>query len=479
VSVPRYDATLAAADLEAAGLLDRVLVAHHGVLAPPDDALPGGGFSGAGLDSRHLRPGQLFVALAGARADGCDFAPAALAAGHWILTRTADDPAQHPLMGSSAAPGTGTLLSPDPVAALGCLARCWRQRHDVPTVAVTGTNGKTTTKDFLAALLGGAGSVLATRGNLNNHLGVPLTLLSLTPDHSRAVVEMGASAVGEIAALAQLARPSVGVITNAAPAHLAQFGDLDGVIAGKGELVASLPAHGTAVLNADSPGFDTWCGLTSARVVSWGQTRGEHRWSWRATGRGGELELDGQTWAVPLPGEHNGANLVAAILAGQALGLDEAELRRGLAAFTASPHRGLVLIVDGRTVLDDSYNANPRSVVAAARALCALAGDGRTVVVLGHMGELGDESVEIHLQTGRELATVGVDHLVTVGAPARLMNEGFQACGGEGSHCSDQDAAAAWLAANTAAGDRVLVKGSRSAAMETVIESFAAISGKS
>ena len=475
----RYDAARAARDLADADLLAGVLVEQDGVLVSGDPTVAVGGFAGAGLDSRNLFPEQLFVALTGTRADGCAFAPAVLAAGHWVLTRAADDPVQHPLMGSSAVPGTGTLLSRDPVAALGCLARCWRARHDVTVVAITGTNGKTTTKDFLASMLGGAGEVLATRGNLNNLLGVPLTLLGLTDTHRHAVVELGASAVGEIAALARLARPTVGVITNAAPAHLAEFGSLEGVIAGKGELVAALPAGGTAVLNADSPGFDTWCANTGARVLSWGRGTGDHLWSWQATADGGELVLDRRSWPVPLPGDHNGANLVAAVLAGRALGLGDADLRRGLANFSASPHRGAVLALGGRTILDDAYNANPRSMVAAAHALQGLPGSGRTVAVLGHMGELGPDSEDIHRQTGRELTAAGLDHLVTVGDGARPLGEGFSAAGGRSGHCDDQAAAATWLTDHTTAGDRVLVKGSRSAAMEIVIEIFAASSGGS
>lgn len=479
MNAPRYDAAQAVRDLAREGLLGGVLAADGGVLidGTPDNAA--GGFRGAGLDSRRLVPHQLFVALPGERVDGRTFVPAALAAGHWILTRTADDPAQHPLMGSSAVPGSGVLLSPDPVAALGCLARCWRERRGVTVAAVTGTNGKTTTKDFLAALLAPAGPVHSTQGNLNNHLGVPLTLLALEDTHRHAVVEMGASAVGEIAALADLARPSVGIITNAAPAHLAQFGSLDGIIDGKGELVAALPADGTAVLNTDSPGYEQWRQRTPARVVSWGRDAGRHRWSWQPGPAGGILELDGADWPVPLPGEHNGANLAAAVLAARALGMRDEDLRRGLDNFRASPHRGAVRVLDGRILLDDAYNANPRSMVAAALALRGMATDGRALAVLGPMGELGAQSEDLHRRTGADLAATGLDLLVTVGPGATALGEGFTGAGGDAYHCRDHGEAADWLQRNSFVGDHILIKGSRSAAMETVIELLAAASGGS
>ncbi|MBE0566658.1 MAG: UDP-N-acetylmuramoyl-tripeptide--D-alanyl-D-alanine ligase, partial [Krumholzibacteria bacterium] len=402
-----YTARQAGADLARAGLLDGMLVERAGALVPGDPGAAPGGFLGAGLDSRQLGPGALFVALQGERVDGRGFAPAVLMAGHWVLTAAHRGPGPDPLAGAAAAPRTGALLCTDPVAALQELARCWRRSLTVPTVAVTGTNGKTTTKDLLAALLQAAGPIHATMGNLNNHLGVPVTLLGLRPEHRYAVVEMGASAVGEIARLAPLADPAVGIITNASPAHLAGFRSLEDIILGKGELVAALPPDGTAVLNAASPGFAQWRLRSAAPVVSFGPG-GDHPWSWRPAPDGsGLLEIDQSEWPVPLPGEHNGANLAAAILAGRALGVGDATLRRGLAGFTGSPHRGVRLDLAGRRVLDDAYNANPRSMVVAARALLALPGPGRAVAVLGWMAELGPDSDAIHRQTGRELAAVG------------------------------------------------------------------------
>ena len=401
--------------------------------------------------------------------DGRRFAGDALAAGHWVLTHGDGDTATMLAGVRTPGPETGVLVCADPVAALGELARVWRGRQPARAVAVTGTNGKTTTKDLLAAMLAGAGPVHATRGNLNNHLGVPLTLLGLAPEHRFAVVEMGASAVGEISRLGALVRPEVGVITNAAPAHLAEFGSLEGVIRGKGELVETVVPEGTVVLNADSPGFAEWRERAAGRVVSFGDG-GDHPWAWRPDDAGGGvLVLDGAEWPVPLPGAHNGANLAAAILAARALGVPDADLRRGLTLFQGSPHRGVRLEIGGRRVLDDCYNANPRSVVTAVASLLAWTG-GRTVAVLGRMAELGVDSERLHAETGRELAGLGLDVLVSVGPEAEGLAAGFAAAGGDSHHCGTRAAAVDWLVAATAAGDRVLVKGSRSAAMEEIVE---------
>lgn len=455
--------------LREAGLLAGVLAGRDGKLQAAVAADLPGGFLGAALDSRARRDGELFVALAGERVDGRDFAPAVLERGGGVLADV--DPAEW--NGRAAADGAVALASPDPVAALGELARVWKRERAPRTVGITGTNGKTTTKDLTAALLGGAGTVLATSGNLNNHLGVPLTLLALREAHDFAVIEMGASAVGEIRRLAALAGPDVGVITNASPAHLAEFRSLEGIIEGKGEMVAALPADGAAILNADSPGFEAWRERATAPVISFGHEAGDHRWRWRADGadeRGPALELDGEIWPVPLPGEHNAANLAAAILACRALGVPDRELRAGLAAFRGSDHRGVLLEVAGRRILDDCYNANPVSMLAAAGALVSLAGPGRAIAALGHMAELGDDSAALHHETGSRLAEAGLDLLVSVGEQARPLAEGFAARGGQTVSCADTDEAADWLARHTQAGDRILLKGSRSAGLERLLE---------
>jgi UDP-N-acetylmuramoyl-tripeptide--D-alanyl-D-alanine ligase len=458
----RYAFATAVADLVAAG---RPVTAHQagprGWSTPPVAQLTGG-FLGAVLDSRQAAADRLFVALAGTQVHGREFVAAALAAGAHALS---DRPP-----GAAAAPGRVVLETDDPLGALGALAAAWRARSDARVAAITGSNGKTTTKDLLAAALGGAGPVAATRGNLNSEQGVPVTLLGITSDHRLAVVEMGASDVGHIAARARLARPQVGVITNAAPAHLEEFGSLERIVEGKGELVEALPADGTAVLNADSPGFANWCERAPCRVVSWGRHAGDHRWSWEPgdVSAPGWLTLDGERWAVPLPGRHNAANLVAAILAARALGVADTVARRGLAAFRPSPHRAHLRSLGGRLVLDDAYNANPESMVAAVRMLCDLRG-GPALAVLGHMAELGTGSSALHRECGREIAALPLARLVAVGEGAAPLADGHEAAGGQTTRCADAAEAAALLAAHAPPGARILVKGSRSAGMERVV----------
>ncbi len=468
----------AAAVLRDAGLAKAVLIRRDGDWrrAGKDDDLAGAAFAGATLDSRAVAGGELFVALRGEKTDGRVHAPAALAAGAGaVLTRPWDGPGPDPLLAAEAAAGAGLLVCPDPTTALQCLAGAWRSLQPAGVIGITGTNGKTTTKDLLAAMLAGAGPVCATAGNLNNDLGLPLTLLGLRPEHRYAVAEMGASAPGDIARLAPLAAPGVGVITNAAPAHLAGFGSLETVVAAKGELLDVLPAGGTAVLNADSPGFAAWAERAPCPVVSWGREAGDHRWSWRpaADPARGELELDGRRYVVPLPGPHNAANLVAALLAARACGVAEKDLDLGFDGFTGSPHRGRVLRRAGVILLDDCYNANPESMVHAARALASLAGEGRRIGVLGLMGELGPDSEDIHRRTGADLRTAGLDIVIAVGG-ARPLAAGFAAAGGEAETVDDHEAAAARLASLLRRGDRVLLKGSRCAAIERVLNIYLA-----
>jgi UDP-N-acetylmuramoyl-tripeptide--D-alanyl-D-alanine ligase len=467
----RYALAEAAADLAGAGLLARALVAGQGVWRETPAAQLPGAFAGAVLDSRLAAAGRLFLALPGERADGRDFVAAALAAGACALTDTRGSAAADPLLRHPAPAAGVVLLSDRPQAAFATLAARWRARFPVPLVGITGTNGKTTTKDLTAACLAAIGPVLATSRNLNNELGVPQTLLDLQADHRAGVVEMGASAVGDIAALAALVRPRVGIITNAAPAHLERFGSLAGIVQGKGELLDALPLDGVAILNHDSAGFAAWRARAHGPVVSFGTTGGDHRWDWRA-GDGapaGWLDLDGTAWPVPLPGRHNAGNLAAAVLAARALGLADDDIRRGLAGFRPSPHRSAVLRLGGRTILDDCYNANPVSMAAAAEALLALAG-GRPWAVVGGMGELGPDSVALHEATGRQLAAAGIARLVAVGEKARPLARGFDAAGGMADYCATHAEAARLLAEQSDAGDRILVKGSRSTTMERVLD---------
>lgn len=461
-----YALAAAVRHLREEGLLAGLLLpGRDGMHPAAEPGRPGVEFLGAGLDSRRLQPGALFVALAGEKVDGRRFAPDALARGHWVLTRPVGD--DDPLAAVRCPGQAGVLLSAEPEKALACLGRRWRLELGIQVLAITGTNGKTTTKDLARALLSGAGPTQATPGNFNNQLGLPLTLLNLRPETRYAVIEMGASAVGEIAFLAGLARPDVGLITNASAAHLEEFGSLENIILGKGELLEELPAHGRAILNADSPGFADWSRRAVCSVISWGRERGDHRWSHDPAAE--TLLLDGVSWSVPLPGEHNAANLCAAILACRALGAEDEALRAGLAGFAGSEHRGRLLDWRRRRVLDDSYNANPGSMLAAARTLSSLRMPGRKVAVLGRMAELGPDAERLHEETGRALAGEGLDLLLAVGEGAAGLARGFETLG-EARTLGTHEEAFTWLQIGTAAGDAILVKGSRSAAMDRVIQ---------
>lgn len=473
---PDYRLAEAVADLVAAGRLAAVHLFRDGrwrATLPPAADWPDLGFLGAGLDSRALAPGQLHVALKGERVDGRDYVGSALRAGATVaLTRPWSTDGADPLLSGDPGHDAAVLLCPDPEAALHELARRWRARRDVRLAAVTGTNGKTTTKDLLAALCAHAAPTHATAGNLNNDLGLPLTLLGLRRDHVLAVVEMGASGPGDIDRLAALASPQVGVIINASEAHLAGFGSLEGIVRTKGELLDHLPPDGAAVLNADSPGFDAWRDRAPCPVVSFGVETGEHRWDWRPGPAGGVLTLDGREIEVPLPGRHNGANLAAALLAAEILVGRELEAAAALSHYTGSPHRSRLLDAGGMRLLDDTYNANPESLRTAARAVAELPGEGRVIAVLGAMAELGARSDALHEETGRALRAAGIDLLLAVGAGAMGLVVGFVAAGGQALHCADPVSAAKELVDLARPGDRVLFKGSRSAGMERALEAF-------
>lgn len=457
-------------------LLHSVLLPENGQLVAQDltnviSKLSSEFFLGAGLDSRSLPDNSLFVALDGENVDGRNYASSPLGKGHWVLTRALANGKVDPLLQVLAGSGSGVLLSHDPEKALAQLAATWRQSLTLKIVAITGTNGKTTTKDLVGAMLSGAGKTQATAGNLNNHLGLPLTLLNLDQDTRYGVIEMGASAVGEIRFLASLTAPNVGIITNASPAHLAQFGSLENIIEGKGELLEALPPDGVAILNTDSPGFSDWQKRAVCPVVSWGLAHGDHTWTFSPADSEIEehLVLDGESWSVPLPGHHNAANLCAAILACRAVGVADDVMRIALSSFEGSDHRGKVILWSGRTVLDDSYNANPASMLAAVQTLVALPGSGRSVAVLGAMAELGPDSHSIHKITGQDLIREKLDFLLAVGETAFPLTET------DSQHCQtlqfqDHDSAAQWLLQNTKAGDRILIKGSRSSAMEKVLD---------
>lgn len=422
----------------------------------------GGECAGVSIDTRTLNPGELFVALTGSRCDGHDFIGRAEAAGAAGAVVARPVTTRMPL-----------LHVADTGRALGRLARWWRECFELRMAAVTGSNGKTTVKEMLAAICRLAGPTLATRGNLNNDIGVPLTLFGLGPEHRYAVIEMGANHAGEIAYLTDIARPDVGVVTNAASAHLEGFGSLEGVAHAKGELFEHLPADGTAVINADDRFADTWRGLAGdRRVVDFAV---EADAACRARFEGGDAVIDTPAGEIrtrlALPGRHNLANAAAA--AGVALAMDIAPDRigEGLARVRPVPGRlALATAAGGHRVVDDAYNANPDSLRAGIEYLLSLPGEHW--LALGAMGELGGDAGTLHAQAGHQARALGVDRLFTVGEAARPAAEAF---GAGAEHFPDREALIDALRAMVHPEVTCLVKGSRSAGMERVAQALLAM----
>ena len=422
-------------------------------------------FCGVSSDSRAISAGALFVALSGPSFDGHDFIDQARGRG-----------AVAAMVSSGRFDALPRLRVPDTRVGLGALAAGWRDRHSLPVVAVTGSNGKTTVKEMIAAVLASRGPVLATRGNLNNDIGLPLTLLTLAPEHRYAVLEMGANHAGEIATLCRLARPDVGVVTLCAPAHLEGFGSLEGVAHAKGELFAGLAPDGVAVINADDRFAPLWREMAGRRrVVSFGfGADAEVRGECRPGGDGVHLSVHTTTGDIAaelqLLGRHNAANALAACAVALALGVPLADIGPALGA--VRPVAGRLQVRRGIgdvRIIDDTYNANPSSLRAG---LDVLAGfTAPRWLVLGSMAELGDDAEALHRQAGVDAGAAGIDRVHTLGE----LTVGTAAAFGAGATVhADMESLLAALRAELPPAATVLVKGSRSMRMERVVSALLA-----
>ena len=427
-------------------------------------------FSAISTDTRALPAGALFVALRGERHDAHAFAADAAAAGaRGVLVERE----------VTVARDVTVLTVLDTLRALQELAASLRRRCAARVVAITGSNGKTTTKEMLAAILAAASApddVLKTHGNLNNLIGVPLTLLRLSGEERWAVIEMGMNAPGEIARLTEIADPDVGVITNVAAAHLEGVGTLDGVAHAKGELYERMRRDAVAVANADDARVAALAARFSGRVVRFGagtEVDAMHV-ECDATGAAAfDLCIGGKTARVRLPmsGRHNVANALAAAAAAHALGVDLDAIRRGLEAVAPLGNRmRRITLPNGATIVNDSYNANPASVAAGLRSLRDAAAQ-RRIAVLGDMLELGAASAALHREVGRLAGELGIDALYLCGDFAGETAAGArQTMPGDAVHvAASHQAIAAQLADAIRAGDWVLVKGSRGQRMEEVV----------
>jgi UDP-N-acetylmuramoyl-tripeptide--D-alanyl-D-alanine ligase len=418
-------------------------------------------FRGVSTDTRTLQQGELFFALQGPNFDGAAFVEAA--------ARREASGAVVPAPVDADIP---VIVVDDTLRALALLAADWRQQMPATVIGITGSNGKTTLKEMIASCLALSAETLPTQGNLNNEIGVPLMLARLGKEHRYAVIEIGANHAGEIARMTALVQPKIVAITNAAPAHLEGFGSLEGVARAKGEILTSEVTPEIVVLNADDEYFPYWCSLVpDVDVIRFGLApQADFRASdVYATEYGsaftlhmpeGELQI-----ALPLFGAHNVLHACAAAAIASSLGIDEQQIKQGLES--AQPVAGRlqpVKSVSGDTLYDDSYNANPVSVVAAAKFLAAQ--PGTSWLILGDMAELGDDAAELHASVGRDLKNVGIDHLVATGDLCRHTVAAF---GDDGRWFATQEELIEMLQASLDGSSNALVKGSRSTGMERVV----------
>jgi UDP-N-acetylmuramoyl-tripeptide--D-alanyl-D-alanine ligase len=424
-------------------------------------------YGGVSTDTRTLKAGELFVALRGPRFNANEFVAAAAAAGAAgaVVESRTDSPLPQ-------------IVVRDTQEALTRSAGAWRGQFAIPVVGVAGSNGKTTVKEMIAAILERRGPTLATRGNLNNHIGVPLTLHRLDAAHRHAVVEIGANRAGEVAALVALTRPTVGLITNAGAEHLEGFGSLEGVARAEGEMVAGLEPAATAVINADDEFADLWRGMTRARITSFGVARAadfcaqDLHTTIDANGFVTHYRLAAPAGAMPielhLAGQHNVLNSLCAAAAAAAAGASLDEIRAGLATMRPVPGRlQLKTAPSGAWIVDDSYNANPSSMKAGIEVLSTV--DARRWLVMGDMGELGDFAVQSHEDIGRFARIHRIDRLFATGKLSALAVEAF---GSGGEWFADTETLARAVNAELTREVCVLVKGSRSNRLERVVEAL-------
>ncbi|HEX5482132.1 MAG TPA: UDP-N-acetylmuramoyl-tripeptide--D-alanyl-D-alanine ligase [Terriglobia bacterium] len=435
--------------------------------------------SGYSIDSRSVQPGDLFFAIQGPRNDGHGFIGQAFGSGAIAAIvrgsyHPADAPSWQPFL----------ISVPDTTLALQTLAHAVRRKWPGRLIGITGSAGKTTVKEMTAALLERRFRVLKSSGNLNNHYGVPLTLLRLEPSDDAAVVEMAMSGPGEIARLASWAEPGIGVVTNVSAAHLAFFDSVDSIARAKRELIESLPPTGIAVLNQDDERVRGFAAGFRGRVVTFGFTEGA---DYRALGvraasrngtEGSEFELRGGTYSgsffVPLPGRHNAENALAAIAAASLFDLRLEDVREGLAHFRAPGQRTEIIRLPGGVVLiNDVYNSNPRAMERMLETLACWPHAKRRIVIAGEMLELGPSAPDWHRRVGRECAQAGIDWLLAVQGDARFFLEGAEEAGLPGDKCSffaTAEEAGRFCLGIVEPGDVILVKGSRGVHLERATE---------
>ena len=456
--------------------LQDVLTATGGTLVKPGRA---DAFDGVSTDSRSLAAGSLFVPLAGPRFDGHDYLGQAAGAGAaGVLVERGRES-----LVKGLEPATAAVSVPDTLRALGDLARLWRSRFAIPVVGVTGSTGKTTTKEMAAAIMGREKNLLKNEGNFNNLVGLPLTIFRMNAAHEAAVLEMGTNRRGEIARLTEIAAPTVGLVTNVGPAHLEGLGSLETIREEKGDLYRVMDGRGTAVINLDDPLLAPWAAQWKGRKITFGidadadvtASRIAHE---AERGTVFTLLAEGASREILLPvsGFHNVSNALAAAAAALGAGFGFDAICQGLMAFRPVGGRMEVWrLKNGACLIDDTYNANPASVAAALKTLQGLKGECKSTVILGDMLELGGEAERYHEEIGRALAETGVGKAYLRGDFARATAKGALKRGMKGEQVLVElstEETVAHLKACLRTGDWVLVKGSRKMKMEEIVQAI-------
>jgi UDP-N-acetylmuramoyl-tripeptide--D-alanyl-D-alanine ligase len=426
---------------------------------------------GYSIDSRTVGAGQLFFAVRGERLDGHDFVERALKNGAVAAVVRRDQLGRYP-------EDARLLAVEDTLVALQTLATAVRKLWGKPLIAVTGSAGKTTTKEAIAHVLSAQFRVLKSAGNFNNHFGLPLMLLKLEPEYDVAVIEMGMSHAGEIRALAKIAQPEIGVVTNVAPVHLEFFDSIAGIARAKYELVESLPANGTAVLNADDEYVSQFGRDFKGKVVMYGtrstaDVRAEKICSKGSEGTEFEIAIGGvrELARLSLVGEHNVLNALAAVAVSLERGMKPSEAVAALATLAPAEKRGEVLQLGNITAINDCYNSNPKALEAMVDALAAMAAK-RHIVVAGEMLELGSAGEELHRKAGRYIAGKKIEVLLGVRGLAQAMVESARDAGICAEFVASSEEAGEWLARETRDGDLVLLKASRGVKLEKALETW-------
>jgi len=421
------------------------------------------------IDSRTIQPGALFFAVKGERMDGHDFVQQALEKGAVGAVVRKDELARYAVK-------TGLLAVPDTLVALQTLGAAVRRVWAKPLIGVTGSTGKTTTKEAIAHVLSSRFRVLKSEGNFNNHFGLPLMLLKIEPEHEAAVIEMGMSHRGEIAALAKIAQPEIGVVTNVAPVHLEFFKSVAEIARAKYELIESLPAGGTAILNADDEYVSQFGRDFRGKVVRYGlhptaDVRAEKIESRGVAGSVFDVVAGGvrERAKLPLVGTHNIYNALAAIATGLERGLSLSEAAGALTTLAPADKRGAVVQVGNITVINDCYNSNPTALDAMVDTLAGMPAK-RRIVVAGEMLELGPSGEELHRRSGRHMAEKGIDILIGVRGLAQPMVEAATGAGMKATFVATPEEAGEWLVRETREGDVVLLKASRGVKLERALE---------